>query len=178
MLIQSIVQWMSDSALNHYIVAHSYVWPTLESLHFIGLCLLFGSLLLIDLRVLGVAQTVPYRAVEKFIIVSIIGFAINLTTGVAFLFGDPERYFVNPSFQLKILCIILALLNALYFSLRMKKYHEPLSSDQEESEKVLPVDTTLSIEMKLPVDIKLTAGLSLALWVAVIILGRFIPYVE
>lgn len=166
MQVHSIVQWMSESEFNHYIVTHSYVWPTLESLHFIGLCLLFGSLLLIDLRALGVAQTVPFSAFEKFIIVSITGFLINLTTGIAFLFGDPDRYFVNPSFQLKMLCILLALLNALYFSLRMKKHSESFSPEQGES------------DMALPVDMKIAAGLSLVLWVAVIVFGRFIPYVE
>ncbi|MGJ8647025.1 MAG: hypothetical protein ACSHXJ_09020 [Marinomonas colpomeniae] len=172
MQIQFIVQWMSESALNHYIVTHSYVWPTLESLHFIGLCLLFGSLLLIDLRALGVAKTVPFEAVEKFLLVSITGFMINLTTGIAFLFGDPSRYFVNPSFQLKMLCIILALLNALYFSLQMKKHNESFSIEQEESETELPVGIIL------PINMKWAAGLSLALWVAVIVFGRLIPYVE
>ncbi|MBD5771536.1 hypothetical protein [Marinomonas colpomeniae] len=172
MQIQSIVQWMSESALNHYIVTHSYVWPTLESLHFIGLCLLFGSLLLIDLRALGVAKTVPFEAVEKFLLVSITGFVINLSTGIAFIFGDPDRYFVNPSFQLKILCIVLALLNALYFSLRMKKHSDSISSEQGEG------GMALSIDMVLPIDMKLAAGLSLVLWVAVIVFGRLIPYVE
>lgn len=172
MQIQSIVQWMSESALNHYIVTHSYVWPTLESLHFIGLCLLFGSLLLIDLRVLGVAKMVRFEAVERFLLVSVTGFVINLTTGVTFLFGDPSRYFVNPSFQLKMLCIVLALLNALYFSLRMKKHSESLSTKQGEGE------MALSIDMVMPIDMKLAAGLSLALWVAVIVFGRLIPYVE
>ncbi|MFT2096925.1 hypothetical protein ACMUMQ_01090 [Marinomonas sp. 2405UD66-6] len=157
MQIQTLVQWMSDTALNHYIVNHSYVWPSLESLHFIGLCLLFGSLLLIDLRALGVASTVPFSAVEKFILVSISGFVINLTTGIAFLFGDPDRYFDNPSFQLKMLCILLALLNALYFSWRLKK-----RSDTE----------------KFSADMKFAAGFSLVLWVAVIVFGRLIPYVE
>jgi len=172
MQIQSIVQWMSESALNQYIVTHSYVWPTLESLHFIGLCLLFGSLLLIDLRALGVAKTVPFEAVENFLLVSITGFVINLTTGVAFLFGDPTRYFVNPSFQLKMLCIVLALLNALYFSWRMKKHRRFFAIEQEESETEVPAGKVL------PVDMKWAAGLSLALWVAVIVFGRLIPYVE
>lgn len=157
MQIQAIAEWMSDTSLNHYIVNHSYVWPTLECLHFIGLCLLFGSLLLIDLRALGVASTLPFSAVEKFILVSISGFGINLITGIAFLFGDPGRYFENPSFQLKMLCILLALLNALYFSWRMKK-----RSDIE----------------KFSVDMKFAAGFSLVLWIAVIVFGRLIPYVE
>ncbi|RBP85815.1 hypothetical protein EBI01_01680 [Marinomonas rhizomae] len=166
MQIQSIVQWMSESNLNHYIITHSYVWPTLESLHFIGLCLLFGSLLFIDLRALGLARMIPFPAVEPFILVSLIGFFINLATGVAFLFGDPSRYFINPSFQLKMLCIILALLNALYFSLRMKKRRNADAIEQGGNEVVMPL------------DMKLAAGVSLALWIAVIVFGRLIPYVE
>lgn len=155
MPIQCMTQWMSESALHHYIVAHSYVWPTLESLHFIGLCLLFGSLLLIDLRALGVSAATPFEVVEKFLFVAITGFVINLSTGIAFLFGDPERYFDNPSFQLKMVCIVLALLNAVYFSLSMKKRHK-----------------------RITVDMKWAAALSLVLWVAVIVFGRLIPYVE
>jgi len=173
MQLQNLVNWMSDSTLNHYINIYSWVWPTLESLHFIGLCLLFGSLLVIDLRIIGVASHVPLKAIEKFIIIILIGFGINFTTGIIFLFGDPSRYFVNPSFQIKMLLILLAIINAFYFSVRLKQYYiHSGSSDTQQS------DDKQQNSVRLPLDIKLLACLSLLLWLGVIIFGRLIPYVE
>lgn len=154
--LEALIAWLGSSALNQYIVSHSYVWPTLESLHFIGLSLLFGAMLVIDLSVLGLAGKVSFTSLKKFVLVSVVGFMINLITGIGFIFGDPSRYFSNPSFVLKMLCVWLALLNAWYFSAKVRS----LSSQG------------------FPLSLKMSAGASLALWCLVLILGRFIPYVE
>jgi len=51
--MNSIFIWISESALARWVVAPPYLWPALESIHFVSLCVLFGSLLIIDLRLIG-----------------------------------------------------------------------------------------------------------------------------
>lgn len=159
--MENIVEWMRNSTLYDFIANNGWVWPTMEIMHFMGLCLLFGSLLFVDLRILGVAKSVDYKSMDRFILLTLIGFAINLITGIGFLFGDPDRYFINSAFQYKMSLILIAGLNAAYFTLRLR-------SDIKNNGSTVTVGN----------DAKAIAGLSLCLWASVIVLGRFIPYVE
>src|SRR5690554_2942631 len=106
---------LSSSWLGELMRGIWWMWPFMENLHFFGLCLMFGALMVIDLRVLGVAKSVPMAASMRLIPVAIIAFGINLITGIAFICGDPFRYAYNLSFQWKMGLIFLAGVNALWF---------------------------------------------------------------
>lgn len=160
--MDTVIDLLSNSALNQFITSHSWVWPTLEMFHFLGLCLLLGSLLIVDLSVIGFARNISLRLVDKFIVATLIGFSINVITGVLFVVGDPGRYFVNIAFKIKILLIIVAGLNALYFTLRVRPDIKAGANNFND----------------LKLNAKLSTGLSLFLWTSIIVLGRFIPYVE
>ena len=156
---------MLSLPIYNYIQSHSWVWPTLESLHFIGLCILFGSLVIVDIRLAGGLKNVPVKGVMRFVRFTLVGFCINLVTGILFILGDPERYFVNSAFQLKMLFIGLAGINAAYLSIKL-------------SRSVLEPQTNALPTFNPSLRIKLTAIVSLCLWIGVIVLGRFIPYAE
>lgn len=160
--METMIDVLSNSALNHFITSHSWVWPTLEMFHFLGLCLLLGSLLIVDLSVIGFAPNISLRLVDKFIIATLIGFAINAATGLLFVVGDPGRYFVNIAFRLKMPLIVIAGLNALYFTFRVRPKIQAGANNFNE----------------LSIDARLSTALSLCLWTSIIVLGRFIPYVE
>ena len=49
----TLAQFLSETALHTWIVGQAWLWPVLEITHFIGLTLLIGGLLVVDLRVLG-----------------------------------------------------------------------------------------------------------------------------
>ncbi len=159
--MDGILTWMRDSALAGMINNNIWVFPTLETLHFIGLILLMGSLLIIDLRFVGFAPRIPLDAVLGFLPVSLIGFVINLTTGILFLFSDPYHYYDNLSFRLKMLTVLLAGLNAIWFKLSLNL-------------ELLPAQSPGNPGMR----IRLIAGLSLLLWTSVIVFGRMIPYLK
>ena len=158
-MVDGILNWMTESALASFILDTSWAFPTLETLHFIGLILLIGSLYVIDLRFLGMARRVPLDTVLPFIRIALLGFVINLATGVLFLFSDPFTYYENFAFRLKILAIVLAGLNAVWFKFAAEK-----------------AGITSSEAYDPPGTLKLIAGISLVLWTVVIILGRMIPY--
>lgn len=156
----SILNWMEGTWLNQLVVGYAWSWPTLETLHFVGMCLLFGPIIIMDLRLLGFdRRAMPVEAVHKLIPLTLAGFTINLVTGILFCFGDPHRYAINISFQLKMLLVILAGLNALFFWI-----------------KVTPVLEAVGPNGDPPIWIKLVGVASLLMWTGVLAFGRLIPY--
>lgn len=157
--MQNVLTWMENSALARMILDTAWAFPTLETLHFFGLILLIGSIFVVDLRFLGLASGVPLQAVMRFIPIAAIGFGINLLTGIGFLFADPFRYYPNLSFRLKMLLVLLAGLNAIWFKYAV---HGKVGSG-------VAVPT---------MSVRTIAGLSIVLWTGVIVFGRLIPYLE
>jgi uncharacterized membrane protein len=94
-----------------------WMWPTCETLHFVGLCLLFGVATLVDLRVLGLMKGISFPALHRILPWGILGFGVNLITGILFFVADPGQYTQNIAFQWKILLIVLAGTNVIYFTL-------------------------------------------------------------
>lgn len=156
-----LIDTLNATALSGLVMNNRYIFPMLEMTHFMGLCLLFGSLLVVDLRIVGVASTVPISRVDIFVRFALIGFAINLVTGLLFVVGDSDRYLVNYAFWAKMGLIVLAGINTAYFVRRIKPQMDAgiASADLAHGARVV-------------------ALLSLTFWSGVIILGRFIPYVE
>ena len=156
-----ILSWFEMTWLGMQMRSQYWLWPLMETLHFAGLSVMFGALLVVDLRVMGVARFVNMPAAMKFIPVAIAAFAVNLVSGVAFLCGDPYRYSVNLAFQWKMGLIVVAGLNALWFWFGEHKELKRLADGEDAAFRA-----------------KVIAFLSLIIWVAVIVLGRMIPYVE
>jgi hypothetical protein len=161
MFLNRIIELLNSTSLSGFVMTNAYLFPFLEMAHFIGLCLLFGSLIVVDLRVAGFARSLPITRVDLFIRFALAGFAINLASGLLFVIGDSDRYLVNIAFQMKMVLIALAGLNTIYFVRRIKPQIDK-GTDSENLTK----------------DARIVALLSLTLWTCVIILGRFIPYVE
>lgn len=156
----NILFWMETSSLGQLMRESAWLFPTAEILHFMGLSLLMGSLLVVDFRLLGLMRHVSVEAVYRFLPLTVAGFGINLTTGIMFCFSDPFRYYPNPAFRLKMLLVLLAGLNALYFA--WMAHRKAVQTGMEATGG----------------EVKIVAALSLVFWIGVIVLGRLIPYVE
>ena len=157
--MNSIMDWMQSTALNELAVGYAWTWPILETLHFFGMCVLFGALIIMDLRLLGFEKAASVAATDKLYPLALAGFAINLLTGIMFLFGDPYRYAVNISFQIKMVLLFLAGINFLYYKLKVEHMLVNIG----------PGEDTPGIA-------KLIGGTSLLLWTGVLAYGRLIPY--
>lgn len=90
-------------------------WPVVESLHFLGLSLLIGTVGLFDLRVLGMAPRIPLAALHRLVPYGVAGWLLNATTGFMFLASFPDQYVYNPAFQTKLLFMLIAGFNVLLF---------------------------------------------------------------
>jgi len=125
------------------------------------LSLLVGGILIVDLRLLGYIRPIPVRAALAFLPFVIVGFVINLLTGIVFFSADLMMYWPNPAFKLKMFLILLA-------GLQCHRVHGLAAAagarlrDDESGDRFT----------------KVSAGLSLSLWLVVLLLGRLLPAFE
>lgn len=157
--MSSFYDWMESTWINALVLEYRWTWPTLESLHFLGLCLLIGAVLIMDLRLIGFQRVIPLNAVHALMPVAIVGFAINLITGLGFLFGDPYLYTTNYAFWVKMVLVLLAGVNFLVFFF-----------------KVEPALGRLDPNGATPMSAKAVAAASLLFWFGVLTYGRLLPY--
>src|SRR5215471_12398623 len=75
-----------------FVVDHPWVWPGSETFHFIGLSLLFGVVLMVNLRMLGMIRSVPFAAMHRLLPWGMLGLVINTITGMLFFIAKPEQY--------------------------------------------------------------------------------------
>jgi len=93
-----------------------WVWATLQTLHFVGMTLMFGVAALVDLRMLGMMKSLSFAALHRLIPWAILGFGIDLLTGMSYFVGAPWQYATSVVFVVKIAFVVLASLNVLYFT--------------------------------------------------------------
>ena len=134
-------------------------WPTVESVHFIGLTLLFGTIATWDLRLLGLAKHVPIPEFHRLVPFAVLGFAINAASGSMFLMTEPNQYLYNPAFHFKVLLLGLAGLNVLVFYATVFRRLD-----------------TLAPGVEAPRIVKVFGGVSLICWIGVIVCGRLITF--
>jgi hypothetical protein len=162
--MDEIAPWevfIRSSALHHFVqVNEPWLWPLMQSLHYVGGSLLLGTVGLFDLRLLGFAKGVAPAALHRLIRFGIAGWCLNLMLGIVFFFGHPDQYFYNNSFRFKILFMTVAGLNILAF----------YGTDAYAQTKMLPAGAAA------PARAKVIAAVSLAMWVAILICGRLITF--
>jgi hypothetical protein len=157
--MDAVMDWMTSTWINQLVIGYAWSWPTLESLHFLALCLLMGSLLVMDLRLIGFQRMIPLSAVHSLMPVAIGSFLVNMITGFGFLFGDPRTYAANYAFWVKMGFVLLAGLNFLLYYTKVEPQLVRLG----------PNDAT-------PTLAKAVGVMSLAFWFGVLSFGRLLPY--
>jgi hypothetical protein len=140
-----------------------WAWPLCESLHFIGMAMLVGVAGVIDLRLLGMAKGLPLGPLQRLMPWAALGFVINLITGFVFIAGNPRQYIGPPlslSFAAKMLFILLAGLNVLLFYITgLKRLVDRVEAGHDA-----------------PLGAKVSAAVSLFLWVGVMYWGRMLQF--
>jgi hypothetical protein len=148
---------LTSARISHFQFAHPWAWPMLETLHFIGLSLLFGVVLAGNLRILGFMKNAPFVDVHRLLPWGVWGFVINSVTGMMFFAGASGQYIENVAFHLKVMFMLLAGANVLYLTLF------------DEVWALGPGDNA-------PLSAKLVAASQVFLWIGVIYFGRMLPY--
>lgn len=131
--------------------------PTVQSMHILGIGILFGGALICDLKVLGMGRVPePLTLVHRRFYPWMAGaFAVILFSGLVNAIGEPVRVFGNHLFWIKIGLLLVAFVLTTTLGRAMKR------SDQT----------------PLPPASRPIAAMSIAVWIAIIICGRWIAYV-
>jgi hypothetical protein len=159
-MIDALTRWLESTWLsNAFLDNGAWSWPLSESLHFIGLCMLIGSIGLIDLRILGVGKGIRFADLHRFVIFTVAGFAINVLSGSMFLIGQPDQYFLNLAFHFKLAFLVIAGLNVLAFYGTQFQRLKLLGPEEEA-----------------PRAARVMAAVSLFCWVGVIVAGRMLTF--
>ena len=150
-------RWLASEFITKYQYTHAWAWKSLETIHFMGLCLLFGVVLVGNMRLLGWMRNAPLEGFQRLLPWAVWGFVANAVTGMMFFIGQAFQYIENPAFHLKMLCILLAGADVLYLT-----WHD-------EVWEMGPGETA-------PTLVKVLAASQIVLWIGVIYFGRMLPY--
>src|SRR6185436_4138458 len=142
-----------------FVSNHSWIWPAGETVHFIGMCMLFGMSLVFLMRMLGGLRSIPFAALHRLMPVGILGFVLNVLTGMMFFIASPGLYLGKNAFHVKMACILLASVPILYFTL----FEDPWQTGGDKNASATS---------------KLAAVGVFALLAAVVIYGRLLPFLS
>ena len=152
------VAWLKTAALRSFVNDTGWVWPACEAIHFIGLGLSFGVVLLINLRLLGMMKALSFADVHRTLPWGMLGFAANFVTGMLFFIGVPAQYTTNVSFHWKMLFLLLLGVNLIYLTSLDHVWFVKRGEDA-------------------PGTVKVMAGLTIFFWFSVVYFGRMLPYI-
>jgi len=134
-----------------------WAWSSSETIHFVGLSLLIGVLLLINLRMLGFMKQIPFDALDRLLPWAMLGFTVNTMTGMLFFAASSNSYVGNPAFYWKLVFVVLGGVNVLYFTFDR-------TWAQETGREAPPLS-------------KLAAACAMFLWVGVMYWGSMLPFI-
>ena len=159
--IAALPAWLEASALATTIRSSLYLFALIESFHVVGVATVVGTVLVVDLRLLGLASIRrPFTAIASDVFRwTWLAFGLAVVTGALMFVTNATMYFVNAYFRLKMALLVLAGLNMLLFELTARR-----SLAQWNTAPAAPASG------------KRVAMASLAIWVAVIFLGRWIGF--
>ena len=159
--LSEFISYFEDSALADNIRENDLLFPLIESVHVVSICLVVGSILVIDLRLLGLASlNRPVGRITNAILpLTWSAFAVAAVSGLLLFVSNATKYLDNGYFVAKVLLICAAGLNMVVFH-GISAKHLPRWEN----------------EAALPLPARLARGLSILLWVAVVTCGRWIGF--
>jgi hypothetical protein len=154
-------KWLSATALSHAIQTEKWIIPTLQTIHILGVALVFSSVILVDLRALRILQRdVPLADVAQRFLPPVRPLLLLLmVTGSLLIIGEPRRSLLNETFYLKLAMIVLALLLTAALQRAFANGFLEKGAWQQRAG-------------------QLAAGLSMLAWCSVLFAGRWIAYTQ
>jgi len=154
-------QWLAETPGSIALHESLYMYPLVESVHVLTLCLFVGMSVLLDLRLLGLMlKRVPVAEVtERLVPWMIAGFVVMVVTGVLLFYAIPIRSYQNMFFRLKLITLVLAGINAWTFHTGVHRTVKAWGTAAAP-----------------PRRAKLAGVLSLVFWAVIVVSGRMIAY--
>lgn len=157
---QSWLDWLDSSQLGSAMRGDLWLYPMVEVVHIIGFAVLVGSVVMFDLRVLGLSKTIAVTALARHLLTwSIAALLLIVPAGLMMFTAHPHDFASNDIFILKLCLIATAGVNAVLFHVGVYRSVNRWNTD-----------------VAAPALAKIQALLSIGLWMSVILCGRLLAY--
>lgn len=152
---------LQDSAFTEWFLGSDSIWtyPTVLTLHTVGMAILVGASFVINLRILQVAGEIPLQRLQALYRFVWIGFAINLLSGLVLFVTEAADRVVDPVFYVKLSSIAVAL----WFGVIVKH---------------TAIDRADGAAAQASARSRSLAAVSLTLWTLAIVSGRLMAYLK
>jgi len=154
-----LIEWLDGNAVASAMIAAPWLYILVNAAHILGLGLLIGAILPLDLRLTGLLRRADLGVLFPFLTrAAMTGLALALATGFLLFLVNPVEYAANRALQVKLVLILLALANAALLHLGLRRGRWAAGE-------------------AIPLPVRLSAALSIALWLSVLLAGRWIGFV-
>jgi len=160
MSLLNVLNWLQHTWWAVGIKQSDFVFPLIEGSHILSLSFSVGMVMILDMRLLRLSfrsQTVS-SMMEQLMPWTLAGFGVMFLTGVLLFAAQAVKVYGNTFFRIKMILMVLAGLNALYYQLR----YYPKMAEWEQA--------------RTPAGVRAIAVLSLVFWIGVIACGRTMAY--
>jgi len=161
MSLAALVHWLNELPFSIALRESELAFPITEAVHLLGLAISVGTIMWVDLRLMGLAMRRERLSdvVERLEPWAVFGFVIMFISGILLFLGKPDNYYPTAPFRIKVLLLPLAALNVLFFH-----------------KKVLPNAGRWDSATAIPWQARFVGAFSAVLWTVIIVLGRWTAY--
>ena len=153
------MQWLESTALAEWVRTSLIGYPLVLTLHSVGMAIIVGLVMVVDLRLMGRFERIPLTALENLLRMAWYGFAVNLVTGAMIFTSQAVSYTTSPTFLLKMLMVIGGVVVAAYMQPILRREAAGWGGTGG-----------------VPQGLRTLAAVSLVMWSITIITGRFTAY--
>lgn len=159
LLISQSLSWLENSSLATSIRQSLWLYPALEIVHIVGIVILVGAAFMFDLRLLGFSRNLPIALLASHLLPwSRHGLWLIVPSGILLFITNAQTLGADPTFRLKMILLILAAINVLLFHRFIFRSHSDLEAPKN------------------PYLVKISAIISIIVWLAIIACGRLLAY--
>jgi hypothetical protein len=163
------LEWLTAWPISTWIQESEWGFPVFLAFHSIGLAVVLGVLVMLDVRILGFAKSFPVSSFSKLMTWAWGGFIINAISGIILFAADASRLSVNWAFIMKMTCVVLGVITAWLMSRQLNFPAYTYATDAEADAMGEPVVTK---------SLRYLAIASLVIWTMAIVAGRLIAYIN
>jgi hypothetical protein len=156
--LTALQEWAPIAALRN----SRWIYASVNAAHIVGIAVLFGAIVPLDLRLMGWRRTVPIGTMARVLLpVAIAGLALTLVAGLALFSVRATKYAATGLFQLKMALLICAITNAFLL-------HRAVQWDAHQA----------AVSVVPPRRLRVAGAVSIALWLSMIACGRMLAFVD
>lgn len=157
--MSNCLNWLENTSWAIGIRQSLWLYPALEIVHITGITILVGAAFMFDVRLLGFSKNLPVSGLSRHLLPwSRRGLLLIIPSGILLFITNAKTLGTDPTFWLKMILLVVAALNVLVFHRFIFKPH------------------TDGTQRQFPFSAKISALVSITVWIAIIACGRLLAY--